>query len=219
MLAKIVLPVDELVIGCSLESLIYCFFTGKPFLYSRKEIPHDYDYLDSVDQLKHFYYDFQPKQLISPNSTKLSLPQKKIIWDRIFFILSLQGYSLMPNECASIKIEKDIVKAFTPNARMGVFKCDKITIFDDHAISGLHRPRKNDKVIYKVYDWYRTTSCSSHTIDYIETEDNFIKEPELITGILLIISSKSIIFIIYRMNINIFLISNYINYIKNLKII
>lgn len=167
---------DEIVIGCSLESLIYCFFTGKPFLYTNKLIPHEFDLLNRADDLAPFHVSYESKTLQSVSDSKQSRPTKDIIWHRLFFILNLKGFSLMPNECASIRIEDDTIKAFTANARMSKIRFKKLTIFDDTKLLGLPSPKQNNNIVFKVYDWINVRNSTTHPFDFLQTEDDLVNE-------------------------------------------
>jgi len=168
-------PINEIVIGCSLESLLYCYFKEVPFLYSKLKSPHEFDFIDDLS-LEQFKISFESKLLTSPTGTKQSRMPKKILWDRLLFILSLSRFNLMPGECMSIKIEDNEIKAVTPYARMGKFSFNKLTVFDDTNVVGLHRPNKNDIFGYKVYDWINIRKCTKHPYDYIQGTDDLVKE-------------------------------------------
>lgn len=199
-ISKFSIKLKKLVIGCSLESLIYSYYTGTPFLYCHKDIPHQFDFLEQENDLNRFLIKFKKTQLWFGEKYKFSKPPKNMIWDRLFFVLNLQGLSLSPGECASINITENTIKAYTSTGRMMKFEFDELLIFDDKEVFGIPEPAKNTQNIYKIYDWFNVNSCSKHNLNYIETEEQFIKEIIFYTSIrsaVLIPSRKDIVAISY----------------------
>ena len=176
LLQSVTLEHEEIVIGCSLESLIYCYFAAKPFLYCKRIIPHEFDLLNSTEELIPFRLTYEPKTIHSISVNKQTRPSKAMIWDRLFFILNMKGLALIPNECASIRIEDNTLKAFTPNARMSKINFQKLVIFDDYKVMGLPSAVRNNNMVFKVFDWINIRNSTTHLIDYIETKDNLVGE-------------------------------------------
>lgn len=176
LLQSVTLEHKEIVIGCSLESLIYCYFTATPFLYCNKTIPHEFDLLNKTEDLHPFRLTYEPQTINSISESKQTRPSKAMIWDRLFFLLNMKGLSLMPNECASIRIEEDSLKAFSANARMSKIKFHQLTIFDDYKVMGLPAATRNQNMVFKVFDWINIRNSTTHLIDYIETPEDFLNE-------------------------------------------
>src|SRR5689334_18240886 len=105
-ISKFVSSYDEIVVGCSLESLVYSYYNKLPFIYARQLIPHQFDFFSSTIP-EHFRIPFEEKLLLSPNSTKPSTLQKQILFERLLFILPMFGLQLIPFNCSSIKIEEN----------------------------------------------------------------------------------------------------------------
>lgn len=176
LLQSVTLEHEEIVIGCSLESLIYCYFTATPFLYCKRIIPHEFDLLNKTEELSPFRLAYEPQTIHSISGSKQKRPPKAMIWDRLFFLLNMKGLSVMPNECASIRIEDNSLKAFTPNARMSKINFGKLVIFDDYKVMGLPPALKNNNMVFKVFDWINIRNSTTHPIDYIETKDDLVNE-------------------------------------------
>lgn len=156
---------NEIVIGCTLESLLYCYFNNTPFVSIEPTVPNIYDYFGPNINIKQFGSD-----LI--NNKKLS---KSILWHRLFFILNLKGLNLMPYECSSIRIDVDVLKAHTKTGRLGKFKFNTLYIFNDQNIENIPDPISTKDPILKVYDWMHVNGSSKHNKSFINTNNNLVK--------------------------------------------
>lgn len=165
----------NIVIGCNLQSLIYCYFTETPFVYTRQLESHEFDLFEKPEDISIFDIKFQSKTLKSPLSSKESLPSKKEVWHKLFLLLNLRGLSLMPSSCASITINKNELKCISKHARQAKFNFEQIKIFDDFQLFNLPSTNTNNDSIYKVFDWIDVSVCT-HEFDFIKFTTDFVNE-------------------------------------------
>lgn len=167
---------DRIVVGSSLSALIYAYCNGLPFVASRQLIPHDFDFFPPESDLSLYGINNTKRVLLSPKGQLEQGISKNVLWYQLYFLLSLAGKNLMPFEVSSIKVDGNLLKVITPNARIGIFKCDTVIIFDEHRLEGL--PDQAIKQInkFKVYDWIDVHSGQKHDFDFVETEYDLVKQ-------------------------------------------
>lgn len=166
----------ELIIGSSLEALVYSYFRKIPFLAVNKRMPHEFDFFKPETDISKFRFDLDSKIFKNLHYKRYSLFSKKILWDRLYFLLNINGLNLMPFDCSSIKIEENIIKAITTSGRMGKYCFERAYIFDDQDIIGLPDYTKNKNITYKVYDWMNIRSMQKQSHRHLKSTDNLVKE-------------------------------------------
>ena len=77
----------EIVIGCSLESLLYCYFKCLPFLYSQKLSPHRFDFFEEGVDLSQFEINWEFKDREYPTFPRSSKIPKALLFNQLFFLL------------------------------------------------------------------------------------------------------------------------------------
>lgn len=168
---------EKIVIGCSVESLLYSYFKNIPFIYCQKLIPNEFDFFSSSDNISAFYFNFEHKKIISPTSEEILQPTKLSLFNILYFFLSMNGLSLMPAECSSLVIKDKICKAMINNAKLVKFEFDKAIIFDEFNVFGLNDFTKNENNNFIVFDQLKYKNIDKIEYDFIETNDNeFVKK-------------------------------------------
>ena len=166
--------VDELVIGGSLNALLYAWYTGATIL--------------CIDPQEPFFFERFPCDLdlnkigFSNVTTHLNHPEgqlgvgikKSEVWRKLFFLLSMAGQAPIPNSTQSLRIDEDVVKVTTSHSRMAKFKFEKLKIFDASQV-GIQQVNSRLRK-YKVLDWIWVNTGMVHDLDLIRTEDDFVKE-------------------------------------------
>lgn len=166
----------QLVIGSNLEALLYCYLNNVPFVYVKLERPHRFDYFDPDQDLSFFGLKNISSTLISPRCKKLIGSSKDILWEKLYFYLTLAGLNPIADKSSSINIKDDHAKVFTHKARMAKIKFEELIIFSDDGVSGLPTPTNIPQKKYKVYDWFDVRSGMKHAYDFIESDTDFVKE-------------------------------------------
>ena len=169
----------QVIIGSSLNALLYSFLNNVPFVYVKLERPHRFEYFDPEQDLSFFGMENEERTLISPQCKKLIGSSKDILWEKLYFYLTLAGLNPIADKASSInKVpagEKEL-KVFTHKARMAKIKFEELIIFSDEGVSGLPTPITIPQKKYKVYDWFDVRSGMKHEYDFIEDESDFVKE-------------------------------------------
>jgi len=134
---------ENIIIGGSLESLLYSFVSEIPIFINEELIPFDIEKIENVDDFKFLGYEGEI--------------QKSELWQRLTFLLSMNGLIVVPNFIKNIRNErKSLVISTSDNSRIKINYSKKID-FDKISTSSVN-----------VYDWFDVRSGSVHEYDTIE---------------------------------------------------
>ena len=164
---------NKVVIGSSLEALLYCFLTNVPFVYQECRCPHRFSFFESDIDLSCFGIQNTPRVLISPTGEKQVGAAKDILWEKLYFYLSLAGLNPLADKLSSIKLENDILKTFTRKGGMAKIKFNQLIVFDTEGFIGIPDPEFITPKRYKIYDWINVRRGLKHQFDLIEDPDTF----------------------------------------------
>lgn len=167
---------DKVVIGTSLNALLYCFLNNLPFVYVNLDRPHRFDYFNPEQDLSLFGLENKSHTLVSPTSNKVIGSYKDVLWEKLYFYLTLAGLNPLADKVSSIKVGDKQLKVFTHKARMAKINFEEVIVFADEGVSGLPTPTMPPQKKYKVYDWFDVRSGMKHEYDFIEGESDFIRE-------------------------------------------
>ena len=164
---------DKLVIGSSLEALVYCYLNNIPFVCSQLTPPHHFEYFNPQDNLSIFGIKNIARS-IHTNFTEQTVGIDKLwLWERLFFYLSVGGLCPLTDKAVSLRISDNVLKASTSNARMAKIHFNELIVFDDTNVYGLEVPEIKEKT-YTVYDWFDVRSGMKHAYDRIEDTGDFV---------------------------------------------
>ena len=145
---------NKLIIGGSIESLLYSFVTETPIIIKQPLVPFELEKVDNPEDFKFLGYE-GARQIY-----------KSELWDRLTFLLSMNGMVLMPNIVKNIRAEnKSFVISTVDNSRVKIKYAKKID-FD-----------KISNSFVDVYDWFDVRSGSVHSHRIIKDDKaNFINK-------------------------------------------
>ena len=143
----------RLILGGSLESLLYAFVNEIPIVISNPIIPFELEVME---------YDGDFKFLGYENIRDI---YKSEMWDRLSFILSMAGLVIMPNTIKNVRKEnKRLIFATEGNSRI-IVNYNSLISFD----------KENDD-FYHVYDWFDIKSGSKISLEKISDSEDFVKD-------------------------------------------
>jgi hypothetical protein len=176
-LREISFDYSRVVIGCSLEALLYSFLNDLPFFYTRINRPTRFERFMPEQDLSLFGIENSAHTLTTIDSSKVVGSSKDVLWEKLYFYLTLAGLNPIADKASSIKVVGDKqLKVFTHKARMAKVNFEELVIFTDDGISGLPTPTQIPENKYKVYDWFDVRSGMKHEYDWIEDSSDFVKE-------------------------------------------
>jgi hypothetical protein len=167
---------EKIIIGSNLDALLYCFLNNLPFVYVNIDPPHRFDHFKPEQDLSFFGLENKSHTLASPTSNKVIGSYKDILWEKLYFYLTLSGLNPVADKASSIKVGDKELKVFTHKARMAKINFEELIIFTDEGVSGLPTPTQLPEKKYKVYDWFDVRSGMKHHHDYIEDDTEFVSE-------------------------------------------
>jgi hypothetical protein len=166
----------KIVIGSSLNALLYSFLNNVPFVYVSIDTPHRFAHFTAEQDLSFFGLENKSHTLASPTSTKVVGSSKDILWEKLYFYLTLAGLNPVADKASSIKIGDKELKVFTHKARMAKINFEELIVFSDEGVSGLPTPTETPEKKYKVYDWFDVRSGMKHGFDWLDGDSDFVKE-------------------------------------------
>jgi len=177
MLNKIVYDVDNLVIGNGLNAVLFAYLNNYTLINNELRIPFRFDFFAHTDNLSSLIIP-EEKISLQGKEGKINFGVSKVdTYKHLLFVLSLAGLNPLSDKVVSIRLDdNNILRVITERSQIG-FKYEQLFIFDDANIHGL--PDKIDNInegLYKVLDWIKMKSCTTHSYEYFETSDDFVNE-------------------------------------------
>ena len=167
---------EKVIIGSSLNALVFSYQNNIPFVYVKLEQPNQFEFFSPEQDLSLFGLENKSRTLVSPTSKKIIGSNKSILWEKLYFYLSLGGLNPIADKASSIKMGDKELKVFTHKARMAKINFEELIVFSDDGVTGLPIPIKTSENKYKVYDWFDVRSGMKHGYDFIEDDNDFVRE-------------------------------------------
>jgi len=166
--------IDEVIIGGSLNALLYAWFTGSTLICIDAKEPFFFERFSAETNLDHIGFKNEVS-ILSSSSREISVGiRKSEVWRKLFFLISMAGQAPIPNSAQALRIEDGVLKVTTSHSRLARFRFNKLKIFDASEIGIRQINSKIRK--YKVLDWMWVNTGMIHDLDYIEDCDDFVKE-------------------------------------------
>lgn len=169
------LKYDAIVVGSSLEAVIFAFNNDYPVFFTRPERPFRFDYLDPIVDLSCLKIPLEEKTLTTFDGEMKVGITKELLWERLLFLLSLRGKVPLSNFCSSMRWDgKNIICSSEYNRILNV-SFDVCYFFGDE---GCHKlvDYTNTKNNFIVYDWIAFNRGGKHEIDFMRTEDQLVSQ-------------------------------------------
>ena len=168
---------ETVVIGSSLNAVIYSFLNDLPLLFNDIKKPSQVEFLNKTDVP--IIGELPSREIKTLEETRVVGPNKLEVWERLCFLMSLQGQIPFADKISSIRINEDTkeLKVITNNSRSIIIHCNRIIIFDDKNVVGLPLPSRvvNNEDKRKVLDWINVRSGMVHPYDRIDTASSFVR--------------------------------------------
>ena len=167
---------DRVVIGSDLNAVIYAFAEEVPLLYTSPRPPLRFDFLDSKLDLS-FLKLPNKNRTLSTFNTKLSVgSQKRLLWERLLFLLSLRGHLPLSNLCKNMRHIGGTIICSNEYSKIMEIKFKNCVFFGDSNVRGFVQKTKFDLETYLCYDYIAFNSGGKHNVDFIHTDDDFVSE-------------------------------------------
>jgi hypothetical protein len=149
------LTYDNLVVGSSLEAILFAFHSKIPFLYTRNLQPYDFEEI----------IDF------GMGTAKLD------IWKKLILQMSLAGNNPFENKIKSLRyLDSNTIKVVTEDDHVYPIKFNKLWVFDDFNFEDLPAYIGIIKGKRLVIDYLKIKSPWKHERDVIKTEGDIFQK-------------------------------------------
>ena len=138
----------ELIIGGSLESLLYAYKTEAPIIIHKPRRPFELDKIPDEFDLSFLGYD---------SKTEIYALR---LWERLSFLLSLSGLLLFPNSIENMTERNNSWVVVTHNMRKIEVTFNKLIKFDGNVTNYAW-----------MYDWFAVRSGGKHDYDLLEDKE------------------------------------------------
>jgi len=167
---------DKIVVGSSLSAFLYAFNNNLPVFFAEHQRPFRFDYFEPDIDWSCLKIPGAGKSLTTFGGVKLVGQPKELLWERLFFLLSLDGKAPLSNLCHGIRYDGDRVVCSNEYSKIMEFKFDECVYFGDNQSTGFVRQKGLDEHTYLCYDHIAFNKGGKHQVDYIKTQDDFVSE-------------------------------------------
>jgi len=170
------LKYENLVLGNSLESLIYAAINNYFVIYVNSRRPFFYERFDSSDDLSWFGINNISKEMITNKKKYHAGHSKQIFMHKLLFAMSLSGLVLkIKSQDFLSQNEKNNLILRVKNKNKVHFVYDNMFVFDDIFINQCSTESEIIEGV-KIYDFLELkTRGGGHNYDLFQFDDNFVK--------------------------------------------
>ena len=101
---KINLRYDKIVIGSSLEAVLFAFNNELPIFFTEREEPFRFDHFSPEIDLSYLKIEPVTRALSTFNGDKIVGVPKRVLWERLLFVLSLTTRIPVAHLCTSMSV-------------------------------------------------------------------------------------------------------------------
>jgi hypothetical protein len=165
------------VVGSCLDAVLCAFNNNCPIFFTKAQRPFRFDYLDPGQDLTFLKAGSRPpKSLTTFEKEKLIGIPKSVLWERLLFLLSLDGKAPLSNLCHTMRYNGDTLVCSNEYSKIFELKFGECLYFGDRSAAGLVTEKSLDEKTYLCYDYIAFNKGGKHEIDYILTDDDFVSE-------------------------------------------
>ena len=167
---------EKIVIGSCIDAVLYAFNNCYPIFFTIPRRPHRFDYFDPDMDLSYLQLGPAPKSLTTLGDPKLVGQPKELLWERLLFLLSIDGNVPLSNLCHTIRYDNERVVCSNEYSKIMEFGFEQCVYFGDDNTSGFVQQKTLDEHTYLCYDYIAFNRGGKHEIDYLHTGDDFVSE-------------------------------------------
>ncbi len=169
-----ILNYDKIVIGSSLEALMFAFNNQLPVFFSEAERPFRFDFVDPSLDLSDLSLENEERTLRTVDGEmKVGLP-KEILWERLMFVLSYFGRTPLAGLCRSMRYTGSTIVFSDEYSKIAEINFNHCYYFGDKNCHKLLNEKPVDTGKYICYDWIAFNRGGKHDVDFIKTKDDFV---------------------------------------------
>ena len=174
--ARMILEHSEIVVGSNLTAVLYAFHNKLPIFFTTPQRPFRFDYLEPSLNLACVRLEDVSHPLITHGQNINVGHAKELLWERLLFLLSLEGQMPLSDLCESMRYTGETLVCSNEYSKIAEIKFEKAYYFGDDNCTGLIEEKRVADPTYMCYDWIAFNRGGKHEIDFIETGDDFVKQ-------------------------------------------
>ena len=166
----------NVVLGSSLDAVLFAFNHGYPIFFAEPERPFRFDFLDPHVDLSCLKIPTCNKSLTTFSDPKVIGYPKELLWEKLLFLLAVEGQAPLSNLCGTVRYDGERAVCSNEYSKIMEFTFDECIYFGDNKSSGFVEEKVVDEKKYICYDYIAFNKGGKHEIDHIQTADNFVHE-------------------------------------------
>ena len=172
-----ILEYDNVVLGSSLSAILFAAQNLFPVVFSDLRKPFRFDYFEPTIDLSFLNLPpgRGPKSLTTLDGQIAVGLAKYLAWERLRFLLAMKGHVPLSNLCCSIRAFDNTINCYNEYSKIAEIRFNNCYYFGDDNVQGLSEQKVLDNYEYICYDWIAFNKGGKHDIDFIETNDDFVK--------------------------------------------
>ena len=163
-------------VGSCLPAALFAFNNNCPIFFTEPKKPFRFDHLEPEQDLSFLRLPMAGQNLTTFEGDKNVGAPKTLLWERIFFLLSLNGKVPLSNLCHSMRYNEKSITCSNEYSKIAEIYFNKCVYFGDRHLSGIEVAKTNTERDYTCYDWVAFHKGGKHEIDYLKTKDAFVSE-------------------------------------------
>ena len=172
-----ILEYEDIVVGSDLKATLFAFNNNLPIFFSAPRRPFRFDFLEPNTDLGCVKLTSAGEpELNRTNGVKVVGLRKELLWERLLFLLNLDGKVPLANLCASMRFDGEHLICSNEYSKIATLNFSNCFYFGDGNVSQLVKEKELANPTYTCYDWIAFNSGGKHKIDYIWVGDDFVKE-------------------------------------------
>jgi len=167
---------DKIVIGSTLPALLFAYLNQYPVFFAKPERPFRFDYFEPALDLQCVGIPATAQELKTPSGLKKIGIPKYLLWERLVFLLSLEGLLPLSDLCDKMRYSGERIVCPNEYSKIYEFSFNTCYYFRDDNLSNLvnQQPVKENR--YLCYDYIAFNRGGKLELDYLSTNDDFVSE-------------------------------------------
>ena len=172
-----ILEYENIVIGSCLRAVLFAFNNNYPIFFSKPHRPFRFSFLaPNIDLGCVKLTRPTPAKLTTIDDIKVVGLQKELLWERLLFLLNLDGKVPLANLCASMRFDGEHLICSNEYSKIATLNFRNCFYFGDDNCLKLIKQKELANPTYTCYDWVAFNRGGKHKIDYIWVGGDFVKE-------------------------------------------
>jgi hypothetical protein len=171
----LIIEYENVVVGSCLNAALFAFNNNLPIFFAECRRPFRFDYIDASTDLSCLKIPGAAKTLTTFEGKKKVGVPKEILWERLLFLLALNGKMPLANRCNNMRYDGSILTCSTEYSKLIDVRFESCFYFGDrHCDKLVDFAAETDD--FTIYDWIAFNRGGKHDIDYIHTDDKFVSD-------------------------------------------